>query len=178
MIGIGSAERLAQFLATALQDLVRRLGSEPNILHCGEAQGSEVVAVSVEFGNDRVRCSLGLIGESRLFSRLSPPPKPDDPEYLTDWACELANQATGCLRNLVRVHGLALAARVPRISTVESVRPSAESRHHRIPIMVGIDDMVLEAWIDVDAPADLDINELPDERVATEMPASGDVLLF
>lgn len=172
------AERIASLLGMSLCELVRSLGGEPVSLESGAPRKPEMetLAVSVEFGNEQLRGRVGLVAEPRLFTQLSPRPKVDTQRHLNDWACEFANQAVGSFRNRMRTYGTLLFAEPPQLSSENDLQPSTAAQPIRIPIVVGVDDMVIDAWIDLDGEPT--ISEQPDEELEAMMPAQGDVLLF
>ena len=172
------AERIAHLLGMSLCELVRSLGGEPVSLETGGPRNSEVekMAVSVEFGNEQLRGRVRLMAEPRLFTRLSPRPWVETRRHLGDWACEFANQAVGSFRNRMRTYGPLLFAEPPQLSSQDEMRLSPAAQPMGIPVVVGVDDMVIDAWIDLDGQSTM--SELPNEELAAAMPAQGDVLLF
>jgi hypothetical protein len=173
-----TAERIAHLLRMSLCELVRSLGGEPVAL---ESVGprkpqSETLAVVVEIRNEELRGLVGLVAEPRLFTLLSPRPGMDTRRHLADWACEFANRAVGSFRNRMRTYGPLLLAEPPQLSSRDNVQLSADARPMRIPIVVGVDDMVIDAWIDLEGESSM--SELPDEELAASMPGEGAVLLF
>jgi hypothetical protein len=180
MTEIASEERLTQLLTSCLIELLRGLGVEPTLCperRCEGASG-KVLAAFVGFGDDDLRGSFSLVGESRLFARLYPLAKSDDPQHLMDWACEMANQAVGRLRNRARLYGVRLTAGAPQSALAERVRLSPSLRPSRTPIVLGIDDMVLETWLELDLRPSVHMADQPNEDNNAGGVAEGDVLLF
>jgi hypothetical protein len=173
-------ERVADLLRISLFDVVRSLGGEPVSLDTDgpDKPRAEALVVLVEFGNEQVQGRFGLRAEQRFFSHVGPKIRLDDERFLTDWACEFANQAVGCFRNRMRAYGPLLMAKPPHLATPEEAHFSATSHSLRILIRVGVEGMVLSAWIDLEGPLTLPMSDSPDEALAAEMPTHGDVLLF
>lgn len=162
----------------SLCELVRSLGGEPVALASAGPRKpeKETLAVVVEIRSEELRGLVGLVAEPRLFTLLSPRPGMDTPRHLSDWACEFANRAVGSFRNRMRTYGPLLRAEPPQLSSQDEWQLSADAQPVRIPIAVGVDDMVIDAWIDLEGQSSM--SDLPDEDVAASMPAEGEVLLF
>jgi hypothetical protein len=159
-------------------DLVRSLGGTPVVLDRGGPWPSETVAVSVEFGNEQLRGLFGMVAEPRLFTRLSPGPWVNVRGYLNDWACEFANQVVGRFRNGMRIHGALLSSAPPQLTRPDRMNLAAAFPPMRISAAVCIDDMVLDAWIDLDINSAEPVNAQANQEIAAAMLAEGEVLLF
>jgi hypothetical protein len=169
-------ERLSEILAACLTELVRALGAEPVWLpgRQPETGSGEVLAAFVGFGSDDVRGSFALLGHPRLFARLHPIPVGGKSRDLADWARELANQAVGRFKNRVLAYGLAITISSPQSILAEQVRVTKTQKQLRSPLVMGIDDMSFETWLELDVRPGFTLADSPTETALSE----GSVVLF
>jgi hypothetical protein len=179
MPGRSAEERLNEILAVCLTELVRDLGVKPSWLHgrTQEVGTGEVLAVFVGFGSDDVRGSFTLVGQPRVFARLHPIPAEGNQRDLADWARELANQAVGRFRNRVLGYGLAIAVSSPQSLVAEQVRMTKTQKQLRTPLVIGIDDMTLETWLELDVRSGFTLADKPGSPSEAAL-SEGSVVLF
>jgi hypothetical protein len=176
----GLQECIAGVLRTSVGGLVRSLGGGPVSFDKGESRtaATETVAVSVSFGNETLRGLFGMVAEPRLFVRLSPGPWVSGRGFLNDWACEFANQVVGRFRNGMRIHGALLSSEPPQLTRPDRMNFATAYPPIRISAAVRIDDMVLDAWIDLDSQSAEPVSQHANQEIASAMLAEGEVLLF
>jgi hypothetical protein len=152
MPGRSTEDRLNEILAVCLTELVRDLGANPTLLpeRQPELGSGEILAAFIGFGSDDVRGSFFLIGQPRVFARLHPLPADGNNWDLADWARELANQAVGRFKNRVLACGLAIAVSSPQSMVAEQVRITKSQKQLRTPLVIRIEDMTLETWLELD----------------------------
>ena len=145
-------ERLVEVLTQCLFELLRELVGKPEILtgpRRAPPQGA-CIAAFIGFGNEDIRGSFSLFGSKEVFARLHPLPPTESSRDLVDWACELVNQTVGRFRNKMLSFNVGLAFSVPQSALAEQLRISSSFDASRTPISFGINDMVLETWVELD----------------------------
>jgi hypothetical protein len=179
MSGKSTEERLNEILAVCLAELVRDLGAKPTWLpeRQPEFGSGEILAAFIGFGSDDVRGSFTLIGQPRVFARLHPIPAEGNNRDLADWARDLANQAVGRFKNRVLAYGLAIAVSSPQSILAEQVRVTKTQKQLRTPLVIGIDDMALETWLELDVRSDFTLAEKPSSPTDAVL-AEGSLVLF
>jgi hypothetical protein len=179
MPGKSTEERLNEILAICLTELVRDLGAQPTLLSGREIEVGmgEILAAFVGFGSDDVRGSFTLLGQPRVFARLHPIPAEGNNRDLADWARELANQAVGRFKNRVLAYGLAIAVGSPQSMVAEQVRITKTQKQIRTPIVIGIGDMHLETWLELDVRSGFSLADKPGSSSEAAL-SEGSIVLF
>lgn len=170
-------ERLNKILAACLMELVRDLGAEPSWLPAPENAPGEVIAAFIGFGSDEVRGSFTLLGQPRVFARLHPIPSEDSKRDLADWARELANQAVGRFKNRVLGYGLEIAISTPQSLVAEQVRMKRTQSELRTPLVIKIEDLTLETWLELDVRSGFTLAEKTGSSAEAVL-SEGSVVLF
>ena len=179
MAGKSTEERLNEILAVCLTELVRDLGVKPSCSLGGPAENArgDVLAAFVGFGSDDVRGSFTLLGQPAVFARLHPVPEQGNKRDLADWARELANQAVGRFKNRVLGYGLSIALGSPQSLFAEQVRMERTQRNLRTPLIIGIENMTLESWLELDVRSGFILADKPDSPTEAAL-SEGSVVLF
>jgi hypothetical protein len=179
MPGKSTEERLNEILAVCLTELVRDLGVKPTWLLGGPPENApgDILAAFVGFGSDDVRGSFTLLGQPCVFSRLHPVPAQGDKRDLADWARELANQAVGRFKNRVLGYGLNIAIGSPQSMVAEQVRMRKTEKDLRTPLIIGIEDMTLECWLELDVRSGFTLADKPGCPTGAVL-SEGSVVLF
>jgi len=179
MPGKSTEERLNEILAVCLTELVRDLGVKPSWLFGRPPENApgDILAAFVGFGSDDVRGSFTLLGQPRVFARLHPIPAQGNKRDLADWARELANQAVGRFKNRVLGYGLAIAISSPQSMVAEQVRMKKTQKDLRTPLIIEIDDMTLESWLELDVRAGFTLADKPSSPFEDVL-SEGSVVLF
>jgi hypothetical protein len=179
MPGKSTEERLNEILAVCLTELVRDLGANPSWLLGGRPENAtgDILAAFVGFGSDNVRGSFTLLGQPRVFARLHPVPAEGNKRDLADWARELANQAVGRFKNRVLGYGLDIAISSPQSMVAEQVRITKSQKDLRTPLVIGIEDMTLESWLELDVRSGFTLDDKPGSPTEAVL-SEGSVVLF
>jgi hypothetical protein len=179
MPGKSTEERLNEILAVCLTELVRDLGAKATLLpgRAPEVGVGEILAAFVGFGSDDVRGSFTLLGQPRVFARLHPIPAEGANRDLADWARELANQAVGRFKNRVLAYGLSIAVGSPQSMVAEQVRVTKTQKQIRTPIVMGIEDMRFETWLELDVRSGFTLADKPGSPSESAL-SEGSIVLF
>jgi hypothetical protein len=179
MSGDSNESRLAELFSQCTAELLADLGVQPERL-IGVRQpppAGESIAAFSGFGNNELRGSFTFLGPSKLFARLHPLPPTVTPRDLTDWACELVNQAVGRFRNRLLAYGVKVTPSVPQSALAEELRLASSLQPARSPISFAIDGMVLEGWLELDIESGFLLADSPlDEKGAALR--EGSIVLF
>ena len=155
------------------------LGVEPAWLpeYRSRVELSEILAASVKFDGEDLRGTFILAGHPRVFARLYPFPMEHAQPDLVDWARELVNQTIGRFKNRVYAYGLALAVSAPQSMPAEQLRVARTRKRIGIRVAIGIDDMSLDTWLELDIGPGF---KLADQPVSVTEPAlpEGSLVLF
>jgi len=122
---------------------------------------SEILAASVGFDGENLRGTFTLTGHPRVFTRLYPFAMEHAQPDLVDWAKELANQTIGRFKNRIFAYGLALSVSVPQSIPAEQLRVARTRKRIKIPVAIGIDDMSLDTWLELDIGPGFKLAEQP-----------------
>jgi hypothetical protein len=173
-------ERLTEILAACLTELMQDLGVKPVWLptHPPEVGAGESIAAFIGFGSDDVRGCFTVVGRPSVFARLHPIPTGGNNRDLVDWARELVNQAVGRFKNRVLAHGLAISISSPQSVLAEQVRVASSTQEEiRTPMVLGIDGMSLETWLELDIRSDFKLADQPASKKDAAL-SEGSVVLF
>jgi chemotaxis protein CheX len=179
MPGKSTEERLNEILAVCLMELARDLGVKPSLL-LGEPPKDtpgDIVAAFIGFGSDDVRGSFTLLGQPRVFARLHPVPALGNNRDLADWARELANQVVGRFKNRVLACGLSIAIGSPQSMIAEQVRMKKTQKDLRTPLIIRMEDMTLECWLELDVREGFALADKPGSPTEAAL-SEGTVVLF
>ncbi len=172
------AECLAEILAHSLDDLLMALGLTSVRMPAlpPHPASTHALCAMASFGNPDLSVSLALLGEPALFHMLRPKPPIEGQLDAADWACELANQAAGRMRNRLADYGLILEARVPELTPAQHLARALSSTPVRLPLVLRIGDSLLEAWLLAGWTPGLALQ--PNPSRPTRALAEGAVMLF
>lgn len=177
--GPGPAEQFAEILAHSLDDLLASLGSIGIHVPTPPVRPSyrDVICASTRFGSQTLVCSLTLLGENRLFRKLRPNPPVSGHINPDDWACELVNQAVGRMRNRLLDYDLALETEIPELVSTNDLERASNLMPVHVPLILSIDDLFLEAWLQARFPPDFSFPEINATRSSRAL-AEGAIMLF